>query len=395
MATIHAIEASPVVNVDGEKLIQSPAAVVHESMPSAGPAHLEVTALTRRFAGVDAVSQATFAVQKGEFFGLLGPSGCGKSTTLNMIAGFVEPTEGEMRLGEKLLNDVPAYQRGIAMVFQDYALFPHLTAAENVAFGLQVRRRPKEIIRGRVGELLDLVGLSGQAHQRPAQLSGGQQQRVAVARALAIDPEVVLLDEPFSNLDTRLRETMRRELKRILGDAGVTVILVTHDQAEAFSTCDRVAVMFAGRVTQVGRPADVYRRPSSPAVAQFIGDGDFFSATVVGVSGDVVRLRVEDQGRMWECGARSVSACALGETGTVLVRPEALSLSEPAATAFFTAQVTRADFLGSTAHYFLALGEHTLVATQFSHVSTYEPGAIVGVSWEPNNAVFFPPQSMT
>jgi ABC-type Fe3+/spermidine/putrescine transport system ATPase subunit len=236
-----------------------------------------------------------------------------------------------------------------------------------------------------------MVGLSAHAEHRPSQLSGGQQQRVAVARALAIQPEVVLLDEPFSNLDTRLRESMRRELRSILREAQVTVIFVTHDQAEAFAVCDRVAVMFAGRIEQVGRPTDVYRTPRSPEVAHFIGESNFFDATVVDVASDCVRVRVDGDGGSWECGAVPASGCRAGDQGTVMVRPEAIRLghagSDPT---LFDATVVRTEFLGLTAQYVLRRGERAISACDFSHTVLHEAGSVVGVAWDARNAVFFP-----
>ncbi|MDD4890617.1 MAG: ABC transporter ATP-binding protein [Phycisphaerae bacterium] len=241
---------------------------------------LQIENLTRRFGPVTAVDDMSLVVEPGELFFLLGPSGCGKTTLLRMLAGFVAPDAGRILLGDEDVTDRPAHRRNCGMVFQNYALWPHLSVAENIAFGLRVRRLPAAQRRDRVEEMVSVVQLTGLADRRPAQLSGGQQQRVALARALAIKPALLLLDEPLSNLDAKLRIEMRTEIIRICRATGVTAVYVTHDQKEALSMADRLAVVLAGRIVQVGQPQEVYRRPANRFVADFIGRTNFIAATV-------------------------------------------------------------------------------------------------------------------
>jgi putative spermidine/putrescine transport system ATP-binding protein len=244
--------------------------------------------LTKRFGDHLAVDGLSLSVEKGEFVSLLGPSGCGKTTTLQMIAGFVEATSGAVMLeGRDLLSIKPA-QRGLGIVFQSYALFPHLTAAENVAFGLEMQKVPRAERESRVAEALKLVGLAPFAQRYPRKMSGGQQQRVALARALVIRPRILLLDEPLSNLDAKLREEMQIELRQIQRTVGTTTILVTHDQAEAMALSDRIVVMNAGRVEQIARPHEAYENPASPFVAGFLG-----KTNVLQVDGHAVTVRPE------------------------------------------------------------------------------------------------------
>jgi putative spermidine/putrescine transport system ATP-binding protein len=241
------------------------------------PPVVELQGVTRRFADTVAVDGLDLTVREGQFVALLGPSGCGKTTTLRMIAGYVEPSVGRILLVGTDATKLPAERRNIGMVFQNYALFPHLTVEKNVAFGLQMRKLGRDEIRTRVREALDLVGLVGLARRRPAELSGGQQQRVALARAVAIRPAVLLLDEPLSNLDEQLRAQMRRELRRIQRETGLTAILVTHDQQEALELADEIVIMDGGRMIQRGHPKDVFRAPATRFVARFLGYENFFT----------------------------------------------------------------------------------------------------------------------
>ena len=244
-------------------------------------AFLELENLTKRFGGQTAVDGLSLVVEKGEFIALLGPSGCGKTTTLQMIAGFVEPTAGAIRLeGRDLLAMKPA-KRGLGVVFQSYALFPHMTVAENVGFGLEMRGVSAAERAKRVAETLELVGLAALAARFPRQMSGGQQQRVALARALVIRPSILLLDEPLSNLDAKLREEMQIELRQIQRTVGTTTILVTHDQAEAMALSDRIVVMNKGRAEQIGPPHEAYERPATPFVANFLGKTNLVNGTTI------------------------------------------------------------------------------------------------------------------
>ncbi|MBL8326130.1 MAG: ABC transporter ATP-binding protein [Rubrivivax sp.] len=261
--------------------------------------------LTKRYDASVAVDSLSLAVERGEFIALLGPSGCGKTTTLQMIAGFVEPTSGSIQLGGKDLTRVKPAQRGLGIVFQSYALFPHMTAAENVAFGLQMQRLGAAEIRRRVDEVLQLVGLGGLADRYPRRMSGGQQQRVALARALVIKPQILLLDEPLSNLDAKLREGMQIELRQIQRTLGTTTVLVTHDQGEAMALADRIVVMNRGRAEQVGAPHQTYEWPATPFVAEFLGKTNLLAGSV-----DAATLRLEIAGECWALAADQCQALA-------------------------------------------------------------------------------------
>jgi iron(III) transport system ATP-binding protein len=232
---------------------------------------LSLKNLSRRFDKTQAVADVSLEVERGEFFGLLGPSGCGKTTTLRMIAGLEKPDSGSIAFEGSDITNLPAERRGFGMVFQNYALFPHLNVAENVAFGLRARHKPKPEIRERVKGALDLVQLPGYERRRVDELSGGQQQRVAIARAIAIEPALLLFDEPLSNLDVTLREETRGELRELVARLGLTAVYVTHDQEEAFALCDRISVMAGGHILQTGRPRDLYERPAHLSVGRFLG----------------------------------------------------------------------------------------------------------------------------
>jgi spermidine/putrescine ABC transporter ATP-binding subunit len=280
---------------------------------------VELRGCTREYGSVRAVDALDLAVHEGEFLSLLGPSGCGKTTTLNLIAGFVEPTAGRILIDGEDVTGRPAHLRGLGVVFQSYALFPHLSLFENVAFGLRERRVAGDEIGRRVTEALALVHLEGRERQRPAELSGGMQQRVALARALVYRPRVLLLDEPLAALDRKLREEMRLELRAIQRTVGITTIFVTHDQAEALGLSDRIAVMSHGRIEQLGAPREIYERPASRFVADFIGASTVLRGTATGAdavtlgSGATVRVAV---GR----------ALRVGETLDLAIRPERVRL---------------------------------------------------------------------
>lgn len=233
--------------------------------------YLELSGLQKRFGNATAVDDVSLGVAKGESVALLGPSGCGKTTTLRMLAGLIDPDRGSIRVDGKDITGLPAHRRNMGYVFQSYALFPHLTVARNVAFGLEERRRPKAEIARQVEEALALVRLSGLGARKPRELSGGQQQRVALARALVIHPSVLLLDESLSNLDAKLRDAMRHEIRSIQRSLGITTLFVTHDQVEALTMCDRIAVMHRGRIAQIGTPEEIYEKPATRFVAEFVG----------------------------------------------------------------------------------------------------------------------------
>jgi spermidine/putrescine ABC transporter ATP-binding subunit len=258
-------------------------------------------------------------VEKGEFVSFLGPSGCGKTTTLRMIAGFIEPTEGEICIGGERVNELPPYQRDTGMVFQNYALFPHMTVFDNIAFGLRYHKVPKSQVGDRVQEMLKLVRLEGRERNKPSELSGGQQQRIALARALVIKPKVLLLDEPLSNLDAKLREGLRIELRQIQRQVGITSIFVTHDQAEALALSDRIVVMNEGRIVQVGSPSDIYEGPDSVFVGKFIGQSNILKGEISSLSGNHAIVQLAGNLKI---GAYNTQDFKAGDPVKVLIRSE-------------------------------------------------------------------------
>src|SRR6266540_3210084 len=284
---------------------------------------VELTGCTRDYGSVRAVDAMDLVIFEGEFLSLLGPSGCGKTTTLNLIAGFVEPTAGRILIDGEDVTSRPAHLRGLGVVFQSYALFPHLSVFENVAFGLRERRVPAAEIGRRVGEALELVQLDRQGRQRPAELSGGMQQRVALARALVYRPRVLLLDEPLAALDKKLREEMRDELRAIQRSVGITTVFVTHDQAEALGLSDRIAVMSRGRIEQLGAPREIYERPASRFVADFIGASTVLRGRAV--ADDRVALSPDLTIRVSVRGILRV-----GEEVELAIRPERVRLAAAA-----------------------------------------------------------------
>nr|WP_315438150.1 ABC transporter ATP-binding protein [uncultured Pseudomonas sp.] len=308
--------------------------------------------------GPVALKNIDLDIRDNEFFTLLGPSGCGKTTLLRMIAGFEFPTEGEILLYGENIADRPPFQRPVNTVFQHYALFPHMTIAENLAFGLESQPMGKVLnkaqITERVREMLALVQMERFANRKPAQLSGGQQQRVALARALAPHPKVLLLDEPLSALDLKLRQAMREELKSIQAKTGITFIFVTHDQEEALTMSDRIAVLSEGEVQQVGRPEDIYERPRNRFVADFIGETNFIQGTVT---------KIED-GMAWFAGpaghplpAQACSDVAIGASVTLSVRPERLHLVPAATEAALPCRIEAQIYLGTDLQYQVSLGD--------------------------------------
>jgi putative spermidine/putrescine transport system ATP-binding protein len=290
------------------------------------PPALSLRNLTRRYGPVVAVDDFSADIRPGEFLTLLGPSGSGKSTVLSMIAGFSRPDAGRLHLHGQDITDWGPERRAFGMVYQGYALFPHMTVAQNVAFGLRMRKRPKARIDERVREVLARVRLEGFADRLPRQLSGGQQQRVALARAIAFEPNLLLLDEPLSALDRQLRAEVQRELRDLNRDLGLTFIFVTHDQDEAMSLSDRVAVMNHGRLAQIGSPADLYERPASRFIAGFLGQSNFFDATVEAQSGGEVAMRVGPHRII----AASAADRAAGEPVTLALRPERIVVGDEA-----------------------------------------------------------------
>jgi putative spermidine/putrescine transport system ATP-binding protein len=318
-------------------------------------AFLELTGVQKAFGDVFAVQDFNLGADKGEFVSFLGPSGCGKTTTLRMIAGFEKPTAGKITVDGRDLTYTPANERNVGMVFQSYALFPNMTVAGNIGYGLRVRKRPKADIARRVGELLELIHLEGRGDRYPWQLSGGQQQRVALARALAIEPQVLLLDEPLSALDAKIRISLRKEIRAIQRQLGITSVYVTHDQEEALSLSDRVVVMSEGRIEQIGTPAEIYNFPSTAFVASFVGTLNLVTAGVV--DGSAGRLSIVGQ----EVRASRVTTdIPTNGRVTLALRPEGMALGEGGAESNrLRGTVEDINFLGSIVRIRLHVGDGT------------------------------------
>lgn len=325
-----------------------------------------IEGVTRIFGTVRAVDEVNLTVGEGEFFTLLGPSGCGKTTLLRMIAGFSELNAGQIRFGTKRIDTLPAHTRDIGMVFQNYAVFPNLTVAGNVAYGLKARKVPSADVARRVEEALSLVQLGGYGERWPHQLSGGQLQRVAIARALVIRPQVLLFDEPLSNLDARLRVSMRAEIRELQKSLGITSIYVTHDQEEAMSVSDRIALMQSGRLEQVGAPAEIYRQPASRFAAEFMGTTNLLEPKVLGLAG----------------------------TGRVSLRPEALRLDAEAPSGWprLSGAVTHVEILGPITRFDVRLADGVLirVASLDEPHRTLAAGAQVTLAYDPARVTVLP-----
>ena len=351
---------------------------------------VELAGVTKRFGNVVAVDDLSLEFGAGEFFTLLGPSGCGKTTTLRMIAGFETPSGGTIRIDGADVEALPPHRRPTNTVFQSYALFPHLSVADNVAFGLKRKKVPKAEISKRVAAELERVGLAAEAKRRPAQLSGGMQQRVALARALVNLPKVLLLDEPLGALDLKLRTDMQTQLKDLQRSVGVTFCYVTHDQGEAFSMSDRVAVMNHGLLEQVGTPEDIYHRPASSFVANFVGTANRFAGRVESVQADRYAVAIDGVGLR---AAGGPAGLTVGTSVLVLVRPENLRLDEPSpnGAADLDANVVDTAFLGAERTVRLhspTLGD--LTATARGSGDAPEQGSRVRLAWSDEEAWLIP-----
>ncbi len=348
---------------------------------------VEIDRVEKHYGSVAALDGVTLTFADGEFFGLLGPSGSGKTTLLRAIAGFVDPDAGEIRLDGRDIGHTPVHRREIGMVFQNYALFPHMSVFDNVAFGLSVRAAPAADIRRRVGEMLDLVRLSGMEKRTPRQLSGGQQQRVALARALVTRPRLLLLDETLGALDKRLRQQMQIELKQIQREVGITTVFVTHDQEEALTLSDRIAIFNEGKVVQAGSPQDVYERPATAFAANFLGDANFFEG------------RVLRPGRVAIEGGELATEDALPGPGSrvvVAVRPEKISLAAAGgpngAANCLQGRLSQAVYSGMSTIYKVTVDQRELtVFAQNMSGRELTPGDAVRLEWSPAHSVVVQP----
>lgn len=358
----------------------------------ASPTDLAISGLTKTFGDAAAVDGVTLRIAAGELVALLGPSGCGKTTTLRMIAGLVDPTAGEVLIGGVRVTHVPVHKRNIGMLFQSYALFPHLTVAQNVAFGLQMRRLRRSEVGSKVDAALSMVQLKAHADKLPASLSGGQQQRVALARALVIEPTLLLLDEPLGALDKNLRESMQFELRQIQQRLGITAVLVTHDQEEALTMSDRVVIMKGGRIEQEGTPRDVYESPKTRFVASFIGASNFLGGSVISTDATGTKLRLA-------CGAEAIVPGRAGAVNDLVlsVRPESVRFrpavrNEVLGINELRATVEQVVFRGQVTNVHMRTSDGTALLSNQSSLATsgrlpsFSSGDEVVASWSSENA---------
>ncbi|HSB77548.1 MAG TPA: ABC transporter ATP-binding protein, partial [Candidatus Methylomirabilis sp.] len=355
------------------------------SRAAGGAPDLELRNLEKTFGAVRAVNDISLRIERGEFVTLLGPSGCGKTTTLRMVAGLEQPTAGSIIIQGQRVEGVPAYRRNVNTVFQNYALFPHMTVFDNVAFGLTVKRHARDEIRRRVEEILARIKLPGFAGRRPFQLSGGQQQRVALARALVNNPAILLLDEPLGALDLKLRKEMQLELKRIQRDVGITFVYVTHDQEEALTLSDRIVIMSHGRIEQIGTPIEVYQRPRTRFVADFVGVSNFIQGTVQATRETGVTVAV---GTLGAVCAPSSEALPAGAPVLLCVRPESLVLARERAECrenTLEATIEEMIYLGPIVQVVVRLKDGTFLQCQdhFARVAgkAFQRGDEVLVTW--------------
>ena len=345
---------------------------------------LDVRAVSKSFGSNQVVREVSLEVERGELFALLGPSGCGKTTVLRMIAGFETPDRGEVLLGGKNIAHLKPYERNVSTVFQNYALFPHMTVGQNIGFGLEMQGKPKAQVERRVDQMLRLVRMEELKNRKTSQISGGQQQRVALARALAPEPKVLLLDEPLSALDYKLRKEMQIELKRLQHETGITFIFVTHDQEEALTMSDRIAVMSKGNILQVGSPRDIYDRPAERFVANFIGETNFLEGKLVSAAKGQAKVALD-------AGATIVAGVGEGVSPagkvTVVVRPEHASVVAPAKTATLSGKLENVVYFGTDTHYHVRLakgGGEFIVRQQNSRAGSdnFKKGSAIGVMFE-------------
>lgn len=353
----------------------------------------ELRGVSKRFGEVLAASDLNLSIEQGEFLSFLGPSGCGKTTALRMLAGFETPTDGEVLLDGEVVNDLSAHRRPVNMVFQQYALFPHMTVAQNIGYGLrQMRPRlPKDQIAEKVGKALATVRLAGFEDRRIWEMSGGQQQRVALARAIVNEPKLLLLDEPMAALDRKLRKEMQIELQELQRQLGITFVLVTHDQEEALSMSDRICIMKDGKIVQIGSPQDLYDNPKSRYVADFVGTSNFFDGTVVASEGQLVSVRLND-GTVVQ--ARSPHEVVDGQGACVSIRPEQMRLSRQGDG--LRVKVHNRIFLGEHTEYLVThetLGDFLILSPRQTEIKDgrFDAGENLTVTWDAESALVLDP----
>lgn len=346
---------------------------------------VEVFNVTKRFGDYQALDRVSFTIDENEFFTLLGPSGCGKTTLLRMIAGFETPTEGSISLFGQEIATLPPHKRRVNTVFQSYALFPHMTLAQNIAFGLENLGWEKAKREARVAEMLDLVHMTAFAARKPAQLSGGQRQRIALARALAPEPQVLLLDEPLSALDLKLRQAMRDELRTLQRKTGITFIFVTHDQDEALDMSDRICVLGKGQIQQIGTPAEIYEEPANRFVADFIGETNFMEVEVLSLSADAARVQTPF--------GMEITAAQKGLTGpgpaTLSLRPEKIGLEDQATGTTLKGRIAARNYMGGYTHYTVETAGRSLRVSRRNEGAVsegYPIGREVTLGFDPANA---------
>ncbi|MEQ8666556.1 MAG: ABC transporter ATP-binding protein [Rhodospirillales bacterium] len=342
---------------------------------------IEVQRVTKIFGSgaseVRAVDDVSINIRENEFLTLLGPSGCGKTTLLRMIAGFDHPTAGQILLDGEDISQLPPYQRPVNTVFQSYALFPHMTVAQNIGFGLEMQDKPKDEVRDTVERMLSLVRMNELRDRRTDQISGGQQQRVALARALAPHPKVLLLDEPLSALDYKLRKDMQIELKRLQNETGITFVFVTHDQEEALTMSDRVAVMSQGKILQLGSPRDIYDHPAERFVADFIGDTNFLSANVISSEGRKVTLKLDAGKKVTADLPEGIDVPAVGQNVTAVVRPEHANLA-PAGSGQLSGTLANVVYVGTDTHYYVKLRDDSMFVARIQNSRDSDLGVATG-----------------
>jgi spermidine/putrescine transport system ATP-binding protein len=353
-------------------------------MTSRGKA-IEVQGVTKDFGAFRALDGVSFDIHDNEFFTLLGPSGCGKTTLLRMLAGFDAPTSGTIRLHGKPILDLPPHKRRVNTVFQSYALFPHMTVAQNIAFGLENLGWPKDRRSARTAQMLEMVHMAQFARRRPDQLSGGQRQRVALARALAPEPEVLLLDEPLSALDLKLRQAMRDELRTLQRQTGITFVFVTHDQEEALDMSDRICVLGQGRIQHLGTPNEIYEDPANRFVADFIGETNFLPVQVVSVDGDMATVKTP----MGQTVTTFQKAATAGQAATLSLRPEKIGMEDQAVGEIMQGRVTNKNYMGGYTHYTVDVGGTELRVSKrnaISHSQSFEIGREVRLGFRHDSA---------